>query len=373
MTDSLDGQGRTYERYTNSNESISSQGSININSIIGDWSGIVDIGIAQMTIILHVEKNFNDVLSGTFDYLQEKIYGLPLDFIDFNGKSLKFQINQFSIQFEGNLINSESVISGTWTQYGQLYPLCFERGVKSIEGPNRPQEPKPPYPYREEYVTYDNPAAKVTLSGTLTLPPSGGPFPAVLLIAGAGPSDRDATILGHRPFWVLADYLTRQGIAVLRVDKRGCGKSTGNYNTATTEDFAHDVHAGIEFLKSRKELNSKQFGLIGHSEGGIIAPMVATKSMDVSYIVLMAGVGVTGEELLHEQSASIERVNGGSEETIGQHRSHNEEMFAVLKSESDFHIAARKLREIIANHKFSGQEKQEEGSDAINLSFNTPF
>jgi predicted acyl esterase len=146
----------------------------------------------------------------------------------------------------------------------------------------------------------------------LTLPISKGPFPVVLLFAGSGPIDRDETVFGHKPFLVLADYLTRQGIALLRLDKRGCGRSTGNYDKATSQDFADDVLAGIAYIKSRKEVNSNQIGLIGHSEGGIIAPMVAAKSKDVDFVVLMAGTGVNGEEILYEQSILIQRAVGAT-------------------------------------------------------------
>src|SRR5262249_37713895 len=150
---------------------------------------------------------------------------------------------------------------------------------------SRPQDPKKPYPYREEEVTFENKTAKIKLAGTLTLPKEGGPFPAVLLITGSGPQDRDESIFGHKPFLGLADYLTRKGLAVLRVDDRGVGKSTGKFQGATTEDFATDVMAGVEFLKAHKEIDPARIGLCGHSEGGIIAPMVAGKSKDVSFIV----------------------------------------------------------------------------------------
>ena len=143
---------------------------------------------------------------------------------------------------------------------------------------SRPQEPKRPYPYLEEEVTYENAKAGFTLAGTLTMPRAGGPFPAVLLITGSGAQDRDETVCGHRPFLILADYLTRRGIAVLRVDDRGVGGSKGDASQATSEDFADDVLAGVAYLKTRKEIDPKRIGLIGHSEGGIIAPMVAVRS-----------------------------------------------------------------------------------------------
>src|SRR5262252_6974298 len=177
---------------------------------------------------------------------------------------------------------------------------------------NRPQEPKKPSPYAEEEVGYENKRDGVRLAGALTFPRGKGPFPAVLLITGSGPQDRNESLFGHKPFLVLADYLTRQGIAVLRVDDRGVGGSTGSAPNSTTENFAADVMAGIEFLKTRKEIDPKQIGLIGHSEGGLIAPMVASQNGDVAFIVLMAGAGLTGEEILYLQGAMIMKANGAS-------------------------------------------------------------
>ena len=180
----------------------------------------------------------------------------------------------------------------------------------------RPQEPKKPYPYKQEEVNYENKDAGISLVGTLTLPSGGAPFPVVLLISGSGPQDRNETVFNHRPFLILADYLTRQGIAVLRADDRGVGASTGDFSQATSEDFASDALAGIAYLKTRKEIKPEQIGLIGHSEGGIIAPMVAVKSPDLAFIVLMAGTGLTGEEILNLQQALISRAMGVSAEDI---------------------------------------------------------
>jgi len=180
--------------------------------------------------------------------------------------------------------------------------------LKKASEPLRPQEPKSAISYDVEEVKYSNLTANVTLAGTLTLPRSEKPSPAVLLIAGSGPIDRDETVFGHKPFLVLADHLTKQGFAVLRVDKRGIGQSTGNYDVATTEDFAADALAGVEYLKTRKEVDAERIGLIGHSEGGLIAPMIAVKSNDVAFIVLMAGPCVTGEAILYAQEVLISRA-----------------------------------------------------------------
>lgn len=337
----------------NSSSTVSSppsQESVKTSSIEGDWSGVLDVGIAKVTLVLHVQQNPDGGLRATADILEQKVNGTLINLITFDGRLVKFEIESAFAKFEGLLIKNESEISGQWTQAGQSFPLAFERGIKSVEVPNRPQEPKLPLPYTEEHISYNGLEAGVTLSGTLTLPDSKGPFPVVLLIAGSGPNDRDETLLGHKPFLVLADYLTRQGIAVLRFDKRGCGKSTGNYDKATSQDFSNDVLAGIAYLKSRKEVNSNQIGLIGHSEGGLIAPMAATKSKDVAFIVLMAGTGVNGEEVVYEQSSLIQRVSGDSEENIKQCRKFQEEIFTIVKKESNPQIAAVQLQEVVKNH-----------------------
>lgn len=226
--------------------------------------------------------------------------------------------------------------------------LGFVGGAgKADEYVSRSQDPKKPYPYTEEFVSFDGAKDEVVLSGTLTLPESMGPYPVVILIPGSGRIDRDETVYGHKPFLVLADYLTRHGIAVLRYDKRGCGDSSGNYETATSQDFSNDVLAAIEFLKSRKDISL--IGLVGHSEGGVIAPLVATKSKDVAFIVLMAGTGVTGEEILYEQGALIQQINGETEEAIAQYRIFQESLIAILKSESEPKIAIEQIKLLMAS------------------------
>ena len=182
-------------------------------------------------------------------------------------------------------------------QSGLTLPLELTR-VDGEVALSRPQEPKPPYPYRVEEVTFENTKAGLTLAGTLTLPEKGDHYPVVVLISGSGPQNRDEEMLGHKPFLVLADYLTRQGIGVLRFDDRGVGQSTGNFETATTLDFADDVEAAVRFLKNDR--NVRNIGLIGHSEGGMVAPLVASRSGDVSFIVLLAGPGLRGDlSLIH--------------------------------------------------------------------------
>jgi pimeloyl-ACP methyl ester carboxylesterase len=185
----------------------------------------------------------------------------------------------------------------------------------------------------------------VKLAGTLTLPRCKAPLPAVILITGSGAQNRNEELMGHKPFLLLADYLARQGIAALRVDDRGVGGSTGSILDATNENFAADVLAGIDFLKRRKEINPKQIGLIGHSEGGLVAPAVAAQSRDVAFIVLLAGTGLPGEEILYLQGALILKANGAGAQAVAKQRALQEMMFTVLKQEKDNAAARKKLRE----------------------------
>jgi pimeloyl-ACP methyl ester carboxylesterase len=201
-------------------------------------------------------------------------------------------------------------IVGQVKQGGATLPLVLKRVDRPPAPRRRPQAPKQPFPYDEEAVTFKNPAARASFAGTLTRPRSGGRHPAVLLISGSGQQDRDETIAGHRPFLVIADFLTRRGIAVLRVDDRGVGGSTGDVLQATTEDFAGDALAAVAYLKSRPDIDPRRIGLVGHSEGGLIAPMVAVQSPDVAFIVLLAGPGVPGDQILRWQMAAIQKQAG---------------------------------------------------------------
>lgn len=230
----------------------------------------------------------------------------------------------------------------------------------------KPQEPVPPFPYRTEDVTYENQEAGITLAGTLTLPFNNNQanqlkYPAVVLIAGYGPSDRDLTRMGHKTFLVLSDYLTRQGIAVLRVDKRGVGQSTGDLTTATSKDLADDVRAGIEFLKSRADINQSQIGLIGLSEGGLIASMIAAHSKDIAFIVLMAPAIATSTEDLVDLIGLQLRADGASDEFIRKDHEVRYKVYSVVRQERDAVKAENVIRKLLADYfkSLSEEEKQE--------------
>ncbi|MBI2826763.1 MAG: alpha/beta hydrolase [Planctomycetia bacterium] len=297
--------------------------------IAGIWQGTLEVGV-KLRIVFHINAADDGKLTGTLDSPDQGAKGIKIDKVEFTDGALRLSIKAIAGAFEGKLDESTGKIAGKWSQGGASLPLVLEAVDKPPEL-HRPQEPKRPYPYDEEEVTYENAAAGVKLAGTLTLPRAGGPFAAVLLITGSGAQDRDESLLGHKPFLVLADYLTRRGIAVLRVDDRGVGGSTGNLNEATTEDLAGDALAGVALLKSRKDIDPRRIGLVGHSEGGLIAPLAAIRGDDVAFIVLIAGPGTTGEEILYAQGALIGRAGGATDEAVATQRKIQERMFAVVK------------------------------------------
>lgn len=312
----------------------------------GTWQGRLSVGATSLRIVFNVTKADDGALSATLDSPDQGATGIPVAEVVVAGDTVRFEVTAIGGVYSGVANEDGSKIEGTWSQSGQSLPLVLER-VEEAPEVNRPQEPEPPYPYKAEDVRFENAGAGVTLAGTLTLPEGAGPFPAVVLISGSGPQDRDEALMGHRPFFVLADYLTRRGIAVLRFDDRGVGASTGDFAAATSVDFAGDARAGVAYLATRDEVDVGRIGLAGHSEGGLIAPMVAAEESGVAFIVLMAGPGLTGEEILYAQGALINRANGTPEEAVGRNRAVQERLFAVLKEEADADTAGERLRAIM--------------------------
>ena len=235
-----------------------------------------------------------------------------------SGNTISMTMSAVQASYSGTLSQVDGRITGTFTREGRSFPLILERVVEAEVPTSRPQDPVEPFPYLAEDVAYTNPDGGHTMAGTFTRPAAGRRFPAVILISGSGPQDRDGAALGHRPFLVLADHLTRSGIAVLRYDDRGVGGSTGEFGAATSRDFASDALAAVTYLRSRADVDPGGIGLAGHSEGGLVAPMVAVESPDVRYIVLMAAPGVSGERLAQAQTELIARATGSSEEEIAE-------------------------------------------------------
>jgi uncharacterized protein len=334
-------------------------------SIEGNWEGTLNVDIVKLRLVYKIAKNAQGGFAGTFDSIDQGAKNIKLDEVTLDERKVHFAHKTGKSVYEGNLNEAGTEIVGEFRQAGLKLPLTLKR-VAQVTELKRPQEPKKPYPYDEQEVTIENARAGVKLACTLTLPrgtPPQGGWPAAILITGSGPQDRDESLLGHKPFLVLADYLTRRGVAVLRYDDRGTAKSTGEFVTATSLDFADDTRAVIEFVKNRREINGKQIGLIGHSEGGLIAPMIAAKSKDIAFIVMLAGPGLVGEEILYLQGQAIMKAMNMPAEKLAEQRALQKRMFDMVKQEKDNAAAEKKLKEIMDAEfaKLSEAEKKAAG------------
>jgi uncharacterized protein len=320
-----------------------------VEGLDGDWDGALDVGAGmKLRLAFHIKTGPHGTI-GTLDSIDQQAMGIGVSNIARNDAQVNLEIHAAGASYQGTLDPSGHAITGQWQQGGRTMPLILMlRPANQAQVIlKRPQMPVKPYPYREEDVGFDNAAEHVHLAGTLTLPQGSGPFPAVILVAGSGPNTRDEPIMGHRLFLVIADHLTRHGIAVLRFDKRGTGSSTGDYATATTVDFAHDVAAGVAYLRTRQDIDQKHVGLIGHSEGGLIVPMVAVHEPSIAYIVMMAGTGVNGAEVWIEQLRLILKASNMSDASVAVALSQRHAIVDILRSEKDPTIAATKLRALL--------------------------
>lgn len=300
-------------------------------TIEGNWNGILEVQGTQLKLVFHVANKDRKLVS-TMDSPDQKAFGIPVPTTTFEANTITFELPNAKITYKGKPNADFSEIDGTFSQMGSEIPLKLTRKPFEKVVLNRPQTPKEPFSYQQEEVVFENKIDKVTLAGTLTYPKTKGKFPVVILISGTGAQDRNSELFEHKPFAVIADVLTKKGIAVLRCDDRGVGKSTGSMMNSTTEDFGNDVLAAVEFLKTRPTINFKKIGLIGHSEGGMVAPIVAAKSEDVSFIVLMAGPGTPIDKLMVEQNARLGKLSGMSDEQITAARETNKSIYGIIKN-----------------------------------------
>lgn len=317
------------------------------SQLVGEWKGSLEIQGAKLRIVFFIEKN-EGKLSATFDSPDQNAYGLPVEKVFIKESNVVINIPAIGAVYNGKMNSNDNAINGTLDQGGVSIPLKLVL-VESASGQTaRPQTPQKPYPYFSKEVLIENTTDSISLAGTLTLPDSIGKYPVAILISGSGPQDRDETIFGHKPFLVLADYLTKNGLGILRFDDRGVGKSTGNFHNATTADFASDVKSCMQFLKTQKNMFSNKIGLIGHSEGGIVATMIAANNKDISFVVLMAGSGISGEEIIYAQTEKM--YQDLSIPDIDKQLKLRHDLISVIKSESDKELARRDLRKILKNN-----------------------
>ncbi|WP_430432184.1 alpha/beta hydrolase family protein [Oceanicaulis sp.] len=269
-----------------------------IDGMDGRWEGQLIRNDTELEFALNIQTG-EDGTRVTLDSVSQAAYDIPVRNFSRSGDAVSFQVPAANVTYQGQLDGDSS--SGDWMRPGfDTVTVTFDRVSETVEAPNRPQTPQAPFPYTIEEVRIDNPDAEgVTLAGSLTLPEGEGPFPGVVLISGSGPQDRDETVWTHQPFAVLADSLTRRGIAVLRYDDRGFADSTGDFASATSYDFASDAAAVAEWMRNHPLINA--VGLAGHSEGGLIAPIVAAEHSETAFIILLAGPGTPGHRFIIDQ------------------------------------------------------------------------
>ncbi len=316
--------------------SISFSNAQEIEAILGEWNGTLNVQGTKLPLVLKISES-EGKLTGTLDSPAQNAYGIQITRIMFSNDSLEFSVDVANISYKGVL--EEHKFKGKFKQGMFTTDLNLQREKQEIKASKRPQEPKKPYPYNEEEVAFFNEEDQVHLAGTFTYPKGEGKFPAVILISGSGAQDRNSEILGHKPFLVIADYLTRKGVAVLRYDDRGTADSQGDFGGATSNDFANDASAAIEFLSSRPEVNLGKIGIIGHSEGGMIAPMLANNP-NVSFLVLIAPPVAPIDELMLLQQELVGEVSGMSPSEISLNREINKSIYALIKSTDENEINA---------------------------------
>lgn len=337
----------------NSDESKAAQ-----SDFLGSWVGSLNVGAVRLRLVFHIQST-DGTLAVKLDSPDQGAKGIPLDQIVIAGSKITIGSKKMNATYEGTMESTKKRIDGQWMQSGQKFKLDLDRSAGSVER-NRPQTPRAPFPYRVEEVTFRHHSADFQMAGTLTLPKEEGRYPAAILITGSGAQDRDETIFEHKPFAVLADHLTKAGIAVLRVDDRGVGGTgvDGNPTDDTTQDFVTDVESSLRYLRSRNDIDAKRIGLVGHSEGAIIAASVAAADKDVAWVVLLAGPGVPGDELILYQAEKIARASGAGEQEIENNKRIQREIYKVIRNQPDA-VAARKAAKELLLKEYEELEKKD--------------
>jgi hypothetical protein len=306
-------------------------------NIEGVWHGALTIQGMKLRLDFNIVKK-DSSFSATMDSPDQSAFGIPMTSVTYANQQLVLTLDAAKIVYTARLEND--VLKGEFTQAGNTLPLEMTRNIIEKKVDKKPQDPKLPIPYTEEEVFFFNKSANVKLAGTLTYPKlkpnSTQQFTAIILISGSGPQTRNEELLGHKPFLVLADYYTRKGYAVLRFDDRGVGKSTGDFSQATTADFASDVESAVKFLQHHFVVNPTKIGLMGHSEGGVIAPMVAANPTNsIAFIVLLAGSGIKGDSLLLLQQALIAKAEGMNPTLLKENQQLNRDLFQLVNLHAD--------------------------------------
>jgi pimeloyl-ACP methyl ester carboxylesterase len=296
----------------------------------------------ELPLVFHFKRSAAEI-SGTLDSPSQGMLGMNFDSVEMGlDGTLRAVVDKLKAHYDGTLDSEKHEIRGTWYQGAVQVPLNM-KSVARYEPPRRPQTPVAPFPYKNIEMTINSDGC--VLSGTLSLPPeSNKPLPCVILIHGSGPHDRDETMFEHKPFLVISDYLVRQGFAVLRYDKRGCGKSTGKYREASSKNFADDARQAVLAVKALPQIDGRKIGLLGHSEGGVVAPMVAQDCSNVSFIISLAGSVLSGEQILLSQTEALGRGQGASKEKREKMLAIARETYKIIKSQPDNKLAIDEVK-----------------------------
>jgi pimeloyl-ACP methyl ester carboxylesterase len=343
----------------------------------GLWQGSLQVAPDSELNLFFDLKGQTPALTGTLSVPQQTDKLIPLSSVALRNDSLLLNSEMLHARFAGRFSADGQQVAGAWFQGGAQLPLTLRRSSekdKAAAAPRRSQVPKAPFPYRSEDLTFPNKLAGFDLAGTLTLPAGKGPFPAVVLVSGSGPEDRNETMLGHQPFLVLADYLTRRGFAVLRYDDRGVGQSKGTFKDATTADFTTDAQAALAYLRTRPEIRPRQVALMGHSEGGLIGWLAAAQPNGPNLLVSLAGPGVPGDAILLRQQADLARAHGADSASIGRNFRLHRALFAELRRQPATLPADQLAAKLIA----IGQQQQpsmgtEQARQALARAYTEPW
>ncbi|WP_343538689.1 alpha/beta hydrolase family protein [Sphingobacterium thalpophilum] len=302
----------------------------NAQSFDGSWKGEVEVSGQKLLLVFNLEQDSNDRWIGTFESPMQTAQRFPIDAIKVQKDSIWMDVKAIRLFYAGYLDRDKDVMKGVMKQGSFESAMILVRSENEMSGLSRKQDVFPPYDYLEQQVSFRNPKGNASLAGTLTYPKGGGPFPAVVLVNGSGQQNRDSEVFGHRPFKILADHLSKNGFAVLRYDDRGIGGSKGEVNLATTIDFASDADAAVDFLSKQNTVKLGKIGIVGHSEGALIAEIVAAENDKVDYVALLSGPVIKGDSLLILQSYALGKASGLSESVLNENKISNRRIYDIL-------------------------------------------
>ncbi|MBW3468071.1 alpha/beta hydrolase family protein [Arthrospiribacter ruber] len=334
----------------------------------GSWEGTLDVMGNKLPLIFRFEQS-DEQWKGFMDSPSQGARNIALTKVLVVGNMLTFEHLAGGILYEGILMGD--MVNGTFKQSGMSFPLNLNKMQemeKASESRIRSQTPEAPFPYAEREIEFASETDNVKLKGTLTIPEGNGPFPGVILVTGSGPQDRNSTIFEHEPFWVIADYLSRNGIVVLRFDERGVGGSEGDFGSATSRDFKLDAQSGMKYLQDLQEVDISEIGMLGHSEGGMIAWMVAAEkeNSSVDFVISLAGPVVSIPQLMAKQTEDISRSTGNSEELVASQVALNTKFYELIKKYGEVEkikeMVPELVKEVLDTHELPEEIKAQQAA-----------